>query len=527
MDFSDNPALQGMMQNPEFMQRIQMAVMSDPELMALMTKPGVMEKFQQIMANPAQAQTLMMSDPDIMTLVSRMSSLMGGMSGLGGMGGGMPGLGGFGAGAAAGTEGSVRVVSQVTEFNQIISQSGSKLVVVDYTMPGCGPCVQIAPVVNELAAAYAGKVVFIKVDLTTGRPICMQQGVQSFPTFEFYKSGSLIEKFSGANASRLRELCAQYGGEEEKKKPVNPYKHFPLKSEEQVAYDKIKWELVLSGIEKQNEQLKESMFVPEQEKALSEREHEELMELIETIKNKGSWHSSTISSRQYAVLDKMLQWPLDSVGPALHIFRMLILHPHASSTYSKRKSDGKQAFDAVKKISIIAQKSTKSVNALLAIQGLANCFSRRASAKLMMSCHEDVLEALNVLNSKTWKMPSSEEAKKKEAATLNMLDLSCVGVLINYAVLFAEDVKKYEEPKVVCLSNVMEYLQAKRKTPKIVYRLLVILGSLVYGDENMRSTACDLEFPSLVAEIAQENSTNKNIKEVSAELQKALQEAIF
>eukprot|EP00457_Paulinella_chromatophora_P005653 gb/GEZN01005670.1/.p1 GENE.gb/GEZN01005670.1/~~gb/GEZN01005670.1/.p1 ORF type:complete len:522 (+),score=71.92 gb/GEZN01005670.1/:70-1635(+) len=512
---SQNPAVQGMMNNPEMMQRMQIAMMSDPELMALMTKPGIMEKFQQIMANPAAAQAIIMGDPDMLTLVTKMQSIMGGM------GGGADGMGGMGAGFGAPAQaGTIRDVTQLAEFNQVIQGSGSKLVVVDYTMPGCGPCVRMAPVVKELAASYQGKVVFIKVDLSTGRPICMQQGVQAFPTFEFYRSGTLLEKFSGMNEARLRELCAQYGEEEKKRVPiVNPYKHFPLRSEEQVLYDKIKWESVVPGVEKQNAKLKESMFVPEQEKALSDREYEELLDLIETIKAKSSWHSSTISSRQYAIVDKMLQWPLESAGSGLHILRMLVLHPHASSTYSRRKADeAKQQFDVIKQVCLIAQKSTKPVNCLLAIRVLANFFSRRASAKLMMASHEDVFETLNVINAKMWKEASSPEAKSKDAATITMLNLSCVGIFINYAVLFAEDPSKYEEPKVVCLSNVIEYLQTQSKDPKILYRLLVVLGSLLYCDDTMTSTAADLEFPHVIAGIAKDFPKVSNLQEVTSEL---------
>lgn len=143
----------------------------------------------------------------------------------------------------------------------------------------------------------------------------------------------------------------------------------------------------------------------------------------------------------------------------------------------------------------------------------------------MMASHEIVFETLNDIDNKEWPPAATPEAQKKEDGTLKMLSLSIVGVFINYAILFAEDVTKYEEAKVVCLSNVMESLTNHSKNSKVVYRLLVVLGSLVYGDANMTSTAKDLEFPAIVEDLRGQEGfkENEQIQEVSAELMKVFQ----
>lgn len=70
-------------------------------------------------------------------------------------------------------------------------------VLVDFWGPKCVPCMGLMPVVEELAAKYAGKVKFCKVNTAANRRLAIQIKVMSLPTFQFYKQGNLVAELNG------------------------------------------------------------------------------------------------------------------------------------------------------------------------------------------------------------------------------------------------------------------------------------------------------------------------------------------
>ena len=62
---------------------------------------------------------------------------------------------------------------------------GNKPAVIDFYADWCGPCRRLAPVLDELAAEYAGKVVFYKVNVDDEREIAEAFGITSLPTIVF------------------------------------------------------------------------------------------------------------------------------------------------------------------------------------------------------------------------------------------------------------------------------------------------------------------------------------------------------
>lgn len=71
-------------------------------------------------------------------------------------------------------------------------------VLVDFWGPKCVPCMGLMPVVEELAAQYAGKVKFCKVNTAENRRLAIQLRVMSLPTFQFYKQGQLVAELQGS-----------------------------------------------------------------------------------------------------------------------------------------------------------------------------------------------------------------------------------------------------------------------------------------------------------------------------------------
>ena len=62
---------------------------------------------------------------------------------------------------------------------------GDKPAIIDFYADWCGPCRRLAPVLDELAAEYAGKVVFYKVNVDDEKEIAAAFGISSLPTLVF------------------------------------------------------------------------------------------------------------------------------------------------------------------------------------------------------------------------------------------------------------------------------------------------------------------------------------------------------
>lgn len=76
--------------------------------------------------------------------------------------------------------------------------AGDQPVVIDFWAEWCGPCRTIAPIVEELAAEYEGKVVIGKCDVEENDEITMKYGVRNIPTIIFLKNGVPVDKQVGA-----------------------------------------------------------------------------------------------------------------------------------------------------------------------------------------------------------------------------------------------------------------------------------------------------------------------------------------
>ena len=88
-----------------------------------------------------------------------------------------------------------------------------ELVVVDFWAPWCFPCRMIAPVIEELARDYAGRVAFGKLNVDENPLTPVRFGITGIPTLLFFKRGRLVDRIIGAVPrelieARLRKLMS-------------------------------------------------------------------------------------------------------------------------------------------------------------------------------------------------------------------------------------------------------------------------------------------------------------------------------
>lgn len=79
-------------------------------------------------------------------------------------------------------------------------------VLVDFWATWCGPCKMIAPVIDELAKEFEGKIKIGKVNVDENSRIATQYGVMSIPTLIFFKDGKVKDQVvGGLNKAGLRK----------------------------------------------------------------------------------------------------------------------------------------------------------------------------------------------------------------------------------------------------------------------------------------------------------------------------------
>lgn len=77
-----------------------------------------------------------------------------------------------------------------------------ELVMVDFWAVWCGPCQMVAPIVEELANEYAGKLRVRKLNTDENPEVAGRYQVMSIPTILFFKNGQPVEKLVGARPKR-------------------------------------------------------------------------------------------------------------------------------------------------------------------------------------------------------------------------------------------------------------------------------------------------------------------------------------
>lgn len=89
-----------------------------------------------------------------------------------------------------------------SDFQQKVLKSDVP-VVVDFWAPWCGPCRAVAPILDELAGEYEGKLTIAKVNTDEDQTWASQLGIMAIPTMVVFKNGAEIGRLQGARPKAM------------------------------------------------------------------------------------------------------------------------------------------------------------------------------------------------------------------------------------------------------------------------------------------------------------------------------------
>jgi len=105
---------------------------------------------------------------------------------------------------------SEKIAQLTTQNFKSTVASSTTPVLVDFWAPWCGPCKAIAPILEELATEFDGKLTIAKVNIDDHGEVASEYGIRAIPTMLLFKGGQVVEQLVGMmpKASLKTKLAA-------------------------------------------------------------------------------------------------------------------------------------------------------------------------------------------------------------------------------------------------------------------------------------------------------------------------------
>ena len=88
-------------------------------------------------------------------------------------------------------------------FDKFLQEN--EVAVVDFWAVWCMPCLMVAPIIENLAKKYEGKIAFGKVNVDEEKDIAMRFSIMSIPTIIIFKDGKMVDQIIGAMPEKILE----------------------------------------------------------------------------------------------------------------------------------------------------------------------------------------------------------------------------------------------------------------------------------------------------------------------------------
>ena len=106
-----------------------------------------------------------------------------------------------------GENGNVKAVTDATFRDEVEKADG--LTLIDFWAVWCGPCRMVAPIVEQLAHEYSGKLKVLKLDVDSNMQTSARFNIRSIPSLLFFKDGKLVDTVVGAVPKQFLERKVQ------------------------------------------------------------------------------------------------------------------------------------------------------------------------------------------------------------------------------------------------------------------------------------------------------------------------------